>query len=50
MNFFAALSAALGAVSICAGAALIYRPLGLLALGALLLLLSFASARRKKTS
>jgi hypothetical protein len=50
MNRFTALSAVLGSAAVVAGAAMIYRPLGLLSLGGLLLSLAFASSGRKKNS
>ena len=50
MNRFTALSAIFGFSLFVAGAAQIYRPLGFLTAGALLLGLAFATAKRKKTS
>jgi hypothetical protein len=50
MNRFTILAAVLGSAAVVAGAELIYRPLGLLALGSLLLSLAFASAGRKRKS
>jgi hypothetical protein len=49
MNRFTVLSAILGFALFAAGAALIYRPLGLLASGSMLLFLAFTTARRKKS-
>lgn len=48
MNRFTMLSAVLGSAFLVTGTALIYRPLGFLALGSLLLSLAVATARRKK--
>jgi hypothetical protein len=50
MNRFTALAAVLGSMAVIVGAEMIYRPLGLLALGSFLLSLAFASAGRKKKS
>ena len=46
MNRFTLLSALLGVVLVTAGAAWIYRPLGPLACGSLLLAAAFTSARK----
>jgi len=48
MNRFTALSALLGTVCLVTGAVLIYRPLGFLVLGSLLLSLAFATSKRTK--
>lgn len=50
MNRFTIISAVLGFILLVAGAALIYRPLGFLASGGLLLALAFSTARKKRTS
>jgi hypothetical protein len=50
MNRFTVLATVLGSAAVVAGAEMIYRPLGLLALGSLLLSLAFATGRRKKRS
>jgi hypothetical protein len=50
MNRFTALSAVLGSAGVVVGAEMIYRPLGFIAAGSLLLALAFASARRKKNT
>lgn len=47
MNRFTILSAVLGVVLITAGAAWIYRPLGPLACGSILVAAAFASARKR---
>jgi hypothetical protein len=49
MNRYTILSAVLGFALLVAGAALVYRPLGFIAAGALLLGLAFATARNKRT-
>ena len=46
MNRFTVLSAVLGVVLVTAGAACIYRPLGLLVCGSILIAAAFASARK----
>lgn len=45
-NIFSVISALLGAVLLSCGAALVYRPLGLLTAGAVLLSAAFVSAKR----
>lgn len=50
MNRFTILSAALGFALLVAGAALVYRPLGFIVAGSMLLALAFATAKRKKTT
>ena len=50
MNRFAIVSAILGFVFVSAGAGLIYRPLGVLAAGSLMLAAAFVSANRSKKS
>lgn len=50
MNIFTSISAVAGVVLLSIGAAMIYRPLGLVAAGALLLAAAFVSANRKRKS
>jgi hypothetical protein len=50
MNIFTAIAFSFGTVLVTIGAGMIYRPLGVLAAGAVFLGLAFASARRAKKS
>jgi hypothetical protein len=50
MNRFTVLSAVLGFMCFVLGAALIYRPFGLLAAGGLFISLAIATARKKRNS
>jgi len=50
MNRFTVLSAVLGFALLVAGSALIYRPLGFIVAGSLLLGLALTTARRKRAS
>jgi LPXTG-motif cell wall-anchored protein len=50
MNRFTILSAVLGFSLLVWGAAKIYHPLGFIVAGALLLVLAFVTARKKKTA
>lgn len=50
MNRFTVICGIFGTASLVAGATLIYRPLGFIVLGFILLGLTFASARRKRSS
>jgi hypothetical protein len=48
MNAFTAITSLIGTGLVVTGSAMVYRPLGFLTAGALLLGLAFASARSKK--
>lgn len=50
MNRFTVLSAVLGFACVVAGAAFIYRPLGLITAGGFFLALAFSTAGKKRTS